>query len=234
MRLKQIEEDSRVKISDTGLVYKNGNKVKEHIINSGYKEVSLGKYNYLIHRLVAKYFCSRYEKGLVVNHKDGNKLNNNYYNLEWCTYSYNSKDAVKRGTLEAKTARSVLKSKQIVPVIQLDKTTHEKLNIFSSTLEASKATGISSSHISQVCSATPDNRGYIRHSAGGYVWKYLDKEHKSMTKAKPIVIKYKNKLYKFSSYSQASKFVGCNKVTLSQHVKNKTPIIKNDYMIILD
>ena len=44
-----------------------------------------------VHRLVALTFIAGHEEGLVVNHKDENKLNNYYKNLEWCTCSYNIK-----------------------------------------------------------------------------------------------------------------------------------------------
>lgn len=33
----------------------------------------------------------------LLNHIDGNKLNNNYDNLEWCTLSYNTKEAIRLG-----------------------------------------------------------------------------------------------------------------------------------------
>ncbi len=43
-----------------------------------------------IHRLVAQSFLPNPEGYLVVNHKDGNRSNNNVSNLEWCTHEYNS------------------------------------------------------------------------------------------------------------------------------------------------
>lgn len=47
------------------------------------------KQKYAVHRLVAKYYCEGYFDGAVVNHKDGDKQNNHYKNLEWCTQREN-------------------------------------------------------------------------------------------------------------------------------------------------
>lgn len=46
-----------------------------------------------IHRLVAIHFCEGFKEGLVVNHKDGNTLNNHYSNLEWVTQKQNNDHA---------------------------------------------------------------------------------------------------------------------------------------------
>lgn len=51
------------------------------------------------HRLVASLFIEKpsSDETLIVNHKDGNKLNNHYSNLEWTTYYGNNLHARKCG-----------------------------------------------------------------------------------------------------------------------------------------
>ena len=50
-----------------------------------------------VHRLVATYFVDKPEGKDVVNHKDGNKSNNHYSNLEWVTYAENNAHAIETG-----------------------------------------------------------------------------------------------------------------------------------------
>lgn len=65
-------------------------------INKGYATVLINNKNFRVHRLVAELYCEVPEnlkdisiKELIVNHKDENKLNNIYYNLEWLTNEEN-------------------------------------------------------------------------------------------------------------------------------------------------
>lgn len=71
----------------------------------------------VVHRLVAFYFVPGYKKGLQVNHKDGNKLNNYYHNLEWVTASQNTKHAYDIGLKEKpfgeKNGRALFTKKQV-------------------------------------------------------------------------------------------------------------------------
>lgn len=71
-----------------------GNILKARPHSGGYTQVGLSGKNYYIHRLVAKAFCLTPDElnelsKLDVNHKDGNKKNNYYKNLEWYNRSQN-------------------------------------------------------------------------------------------------------------------------------------------------
>lgn len=63
--------------------------LKTFVCGSGYQEVILKKKQQrkpkLIHRMVAEAFVPNPEGKEEVNHKDGNKNNNAYTNLEWVT-----------------------------------------------------------------------------------------------------------------------------------------------------
>jgi len=77
-------------------VFKKGKNQKLYL-RRDYYAVWLNKDNktipYSVHRLVAKYFLPKSEKPYV-NHIDGNKLNNNSSNLEWCTAKENTHHAI--------------------------------------------------------------------------------------------------------------------------------------------
>ena len=75
---------------------------------SGYLRVSMrrGKQsrNRMVHRLVAQAFLTPCEGKTHVNHKDGNKQNNNVDNLEWVTNSDNVKHAWRIGLHDRRRA----------------------------------------------------------------------------------------------------------------------------------
>ena len=89
----------------------------------GYFQVNLyenkiGK-THKIHRLVAFHFIENSENKLQVNHIDGNKQNNNYSNLEWCTTQENTKHAINNGLSDAKGenhGNSKLTSENIIDI----------------------------------------------------------------------------------------------------------------------
>jgi hypothetical protein len=81
-------------------IYK-GKILNQYKNNAGYMQVQLSKrYKTLpkrVHRLVAEAFISNPDNYKCVNHIDGNKLNNNVSNLEWCSYSHNNREARRLG-----------------------------------------------------------------------------------------------------------------------------------------
>lgn len=82
-------------ISDTGMVYNiKRNKYLKNVNNKRYLVVLLYKNNkrkmFYVHRLVADAFCEKCNNKKYVNHKDHNRTNNNYKNLEWVTAKENT------------------------------------------------------------------------------------------------------------------------------------------------
>lgn len=92
---KTIVGHEMYSVTNKGRVYseKRGKFLKPSVNSSGYKKVVLNGKNLYVHRLVAEYFCNNPNFLCEVNHKDGNKWNNNYTNLEWVTKSENSQHA---------------------------------------------------------------------------------------------------------------------------------------------
>ena len=90
MEIRQFKEDYY--ISETGEVFK---KLNPYVAQNDYKVFKdrYGIHNQ-VHRMVAMAFIPNTENKPNVNHKDGNKQNNNVDNLEWCTQQENIKHKI--------------------------------------------------------------------------------------------------------------------------------------------
>lgn len=97
--MKQIKDFENYLISKDGSIYKDitYRKLKCSIDKSGYLKIRLinksGRKSMYLHRLLAINYISNPFNKPHINHIDGNKLNNNISNLEWCTHKENMKHA---------------------------------------------------------------------------------------------------------------------------------------------
>lgn len=66
-------------------------------ISRGYVKVLINSKRVAVHRIIMQSLSESENEGLEVNHIDGNKLNNHYSNLEWCTSSENKRHAFRVG-----------------------------------------------------------------------------------------------------------------------------------------
>lgn len=137
--------------------------VKERILkqsknNKGYSTIQLCKNGiakpYSVHRLVATAFVPNPNNLPEVNHKDEDKNNNNFNNLEWVS----TKDNINYGTRNKRSA--ITKGYKV----QAFNDEEELIMEFDSMCEAERQTGINQQNISRCCA----NKS--KH-AGGYVWK---------------------------------------------------------------
>lgn len=108
-----------------------------------------------VHRLVAQAFIENPKNKPCVNHIDGNKLNNNVSNLEWCTYSENEKHSHDILGKKSPNCKKVAVYKEGILI-----DTFESLNA------ACRFTGAYQSNALKVINGT-------RTHSAGYTYKYI-------------------------------------------------------------
>ena len=129
--------------------------------NDGYLVVNLRKNCTAkvipVHRLVAEAFIPNPNNLPTVNHKNGDKFDNNVNNLEWASYAENNTHALNIGLRQPRGNRTA----------QCDML-NNIINIYQSACEAARVTGISRGMISHCLN-------HRAKSAGGYLWKKVEK-----------------------------------------------------------
>lgn len=104
MRPIQIKNCEHYTVSEEGVVQntRTGKVLKTDLNNCGYRRVTLWsddqkRRRIAVHRLVAMHYVDNPNDYPVVNHKDGNKVNNHHSNLEWVTCKQNTRHAFDNG-----------------------------------------------------------------------------------------------------------------------------------------
>lgn len=98
--IRSVELEGGYVLHDDGSVFtKKGKKLKPFKNNRGYNLIKIYEKGikpkaHYVHRLVGKYFVNNPENKPQINHKDGDKNNNHYSNLEWVTNQENRDHAV--------------------------------------------------------------------------------------------------------------------------------------------
>ena len=109
----EVSNYGRVRSKDRVVIRNDGHKLtlkgkllKPITDHKGYVKVSIYNSNGIkiphVHRLVAIAFIENPNMLPQVNHKDGNKKNNNVNNLEWCDNKYNQIHALTHGLRKTK------------------------------------------------------------------------------------------------------------------------------------
>lgn len=117
--------------------------------------------NIRVHRLVAQAFIPNMLNKPYINHKDGNKQNNNANNLEWCTQKENVQHAINI------LGRDYSKGIEKMHLKNYVKVRREDGKIYNSIKEAKKDIGNMNAHIVEVC------QGKLKKTCG-YSWSYVE------------------------------------------------------------
>lgn len=137
---------------DKGYLFVTLHNVSNTRNKKGYRK------QYRIHRLVAKYFIDNPDNKPYVNHKDGNKHNNNVDNLEWVTESENTQHAYKN---------KLISTQKPIKATNLQDTSI--IEIFESLSECSRYFNCNKAYIHRAL-----NKTYGKNTYKGYKFEYIN------------------------------------------------------------
>jgi hypothetical protein len=180
-----------------------------------------------VHRIVAAMFVKNNDliNNTIVNHLDGDKLNNHWKNLEWTTASQNVQHAIDNKLIKITKRR----------VIQYDMDMNE-IATFESLKEAGISAKTDDGGIAKACKGT-------RKTAGGFIWKYADenenevvltdeelKEYTQLPDFPNYVINKEGRIYS-KAYKKFIKNTACRdgsaQIQVANDTKRKTYLMHN-------
>ena len=142
MEFVKIKGLEQYEISREGIIRncKNLRIKSQYISSTGYYMISISINNkskpFRVHRLLAMTFIQNIKCYEYINHIDGNKLNNNLDNLEWCTHLQNMQHAFKNRLINntnENNGMAKLNKEQVIKIKELlkKKMSQQKIaNIF--------------------------------------------------------------------------------------------------------
>lgn len=156
------------RVSDTGVVHSCRSYKNIGFINTaGYVSAVLCKKSiskkWMVHRLVAEHFIDKVEGKVFINHKDGNKSNNHYSNLEWCNMLENNIHAYATGLKVLPKGKD---DKRSQPIIQYD-LNGNFIKEWAGAREAQRLGGFRQSNIWHCLVGN-------QHKSQGFIWRYKE------------------------------------------------------------
>lgn len=152
--MKEVKNFPNYVISIDAKIYKKSKdklvEIKQSI-NRKYYSVKLSnkgeRKHCFVHRLLAEAYIPNPENKNYVNHKDGNKLNNNVENLEWVTFAENIQHSfqtgLNKGLAGEENGKALLNEDQVIKI-------YEKLLSGEKSIDIAKEFGVNRSTIGNI------------------------------------------------------------------------------------
>lgn len=153
---KQIKDFPKYEVSNYGRIRSKRKILALSITEKNYLRIKLfhneKRKNFRVHRLVAEYFVLNPENKPEINHKDSNRQNNYYLNLEWVTSSENNLHMYSSGRRNKINSGSFKKNHSYIrKSVTVTNLITSQTVVYKSLRQASKLLRISREDIALIC-----------------------------------------------------------------------------------